>query len=180
MLRGRLDTALLDSTAASGVRPAGLFNGATAVTASAATPASEAMLADLRALGAAASTGNPDARVVFVMNPQQALRLQLSAFAIPGVIVSNYMAAGAVAAVDTDALVMLVSQPVFALSRNVALHMEDTAPLALGTGTQGSGVLAVPLRSSFQEDWVGLRCRLYAGWAKRRSGAAAITSAVAW
>jgi len=180
-LTGLLDTALLGSTAATtGLRPAGLFNGVTPITASAATPPAEAMYVDLRALAAAVSTGHPDARIVYIANPAQALRLQLEAPQFAGVITSGYMPAGSVAAVDVDALVMLVSQPVFALSRNVALHMEDTAPLALGTGTQGSGVLAVPLRSSFQEDWVGLRCRLYAGWAKRRSGAAAIVTGATW
>lgn len=180
-LTGLLDTALLGSTAASaGVRPAGLFNGVTPITASAATPPTAAMAVDLKALAAAVRSGHPDARVVYIMNPAQALSLQLATLQFGGVIVSGYMAAASVAAVDADALVLLVGQPVFAIGRNIALHMEDTAPLALGTGTQGSGVLAVPLRSSFQEDWVGLRCVLRASWAKLRTGAAAIANSVTW
>ena len=47
-LTALLDTALFDATAASAVRPAGLFNGATAVTAIGATPLNEAMMADLK------------------------------------------------------------------------------------------------------------------------------------
>ena len=56
------------------------------------------------------------------------------------------MAGGTVGAVDADAIAMLVGQPVFTMSRDITLHMEDTTPLPLGTGTQGSGVLAVPMR----------------------------------
>ena len=74
-LSALLDTAIFDATAAvSSVRPAGLFNGATAVTASASSAATEAMVADLRALSAAiAGTANPDAAAttVFVMHPSR-------------------------------------------------------------------------------------------------------------
>ena len=43
------------------------------MTATATTPLIEAMMADLKALAAAVSgTGNPDARVVFMVNPAQA------------------------------------------------------------------------------------------------------------
>ncbi len=79
-----------------------------------------------------------------------------------------------------DAIAMLVSQPEFALSRNASLHMESATPLALGTGTQGAGVLAVPLQSMFQQDAVALRTVLRASWAKRRSGATALATAVTW
>ena len=94
-LTALLDSALLDATAASATRPAGLFNGATAVTASAATPPSEAMMVDLKALAAAVSTGNPDARVVYVTNPAQAIRVNITSPTKPdNVITSGYMAAG--------------------------------------------------------------------------------------
>ena len=42
--------------------------------------------------------------------------------------------------------------PRFAVSTEATLHEEDTSPLALGTGAQGSGVLAVPMRSLFQTE----------------------------
>jgi HK97 family phage major capsid protein len=175
-----LDTAIFDATAASAVRPAGLFNGATAVTASAATPPQEAMLTDLKALAAAVSgTGNPDAQVVFVCNPAQALRINLLAPQYSNLIVSGYVAAGSVGAIDAGSIAMIVGQPVFQLSRDATLHMESV-PLALGTGTQGSGVLAVPMRSMFQEDLVALRSVLRTGWAKRRTGCTAIAGSVTW
>ena len=179
-LQALLDTALLDATAASAVRPAGLFNGATSVTASTATPLSEAMLADLRGLHAAVATNNANARTVFVANPAQAIRIGITAPEYANLIVSGYMPVNTVGAVDASAIAMLVSQPEFALSRNAALHMENATPLALGTGTQGAGVLAVPLQSMFQQDAVALRSTLRASWAKRRTGATAIVSAVTW
>ena len=68
-LTALLDQTLLDATASSATRPAGLWNGATAVTASAATPPSEAMMVDLKALHAAVATNNPDANVVVHHQP---------------------------------------------------------------------------------------------------------------
>ena len=179
-LTGLLDSALLDSTASSATRPAGLFAGVTPITASAATPPTAAMVADIKALVAAISVGHPDARPVIVMNPAQALSLGFAAPAFNNaVIVSGYMPAGSVGAIDADAVAMLVGQPVFAASRNIALHMEST-PLPLATGAQGSAVVASPMRSAFQEDWVGLRCELRAGYTKLRSGAAALVTGAGW
>ena len=179
-LTALLDSALLDATAASATRPAGLFNSATAVTASAATPPSEAMMVDLKALAAAVSTGNPDARVVYVTNPAQAIRVNITSPTKPdNVITSGYMAAGSVGAVDANAVAMLVSQPEFALSRNAALHMENATPLPIGT--PGSpATMAAPTRSMFQEDAVALRCVLRASWAKRRTGCTALATSVIW
>ena len=139
----------------------------------------EAMVKDLQALAAAVSTGNPDARTVH-RKPGAGSRISLVAPGYTNVISSGYQAAGTVGAMDADAIAMLVSQPEFALSRNASLHMENATPLALGTGTQGAGVLAVPLQSMFQQDAVALRTVLRASWAKRRSGATALATAVTW
>jgi Phage capsid family len=174
-----LDTAAFDATAASAVRPAGLFNGATAVTASAATPPQEAMIADLKGLAAAVSgTGNPDASVVYVVNPAQAIRINLLAPQYANLIVSGYMTAGAVGAIDTGAVAMIVGQPIFAVSRDATLHFE-TSPTALGA-VGSPNTIAAPTRSLYQEDLVGLRCVLRAGWVKRRATATALASSVTW
>ena len=71
---------LLNSNAATSVRPAGLFNGATAVTASTATSPSEAMAADLGALAGAVASNAPDAAVVVIANPKQAARLAAAGY----------------------------------------------------------------------------------------------------
>ena len=71
-----LDSYLIDNVAASaGVRPAGLLNGVTPITASAATPATAAMVADLKALVGAitAAGGGGRGPIAILINPAQAL-----------------------------------------------------------------------------------------------------------
>ena len=58
--------------------------------------------------------------------------------------------------------------------------MEDTSPLALGTGTQGSGVLAVPMRSLYQTDSIAIRLSLYVTWSMVRSSMVQTIAAVTW
>jgi hypothetical protein len=71
-----LDTYLIDAVAASaGVRPAGLLNGVTPITASVLTPASAAMVADLKALVGALITAGGGRKVVFIVNPAQAISM---------------------------------------------------------------------------------------------------------
>jgi hypothetical protein len=174
-----LDTTLLDTNAATSLRPAGLFNGATAVTASTATPLTDAMLADLGALAAAVSTGAPDARPLFIMNGKQGLRLGIQAPGFGDAIVSNYMPAGSVGAIDANAVVMMLSGIQFLSSISATVHMSDPA-LPIATGPQGTAVIAAPTTSLFQQDMIGLRSVLRASWAKRRSGATALATGVTW
>ena len=76
-----LDSFLIDNVAASaGVRPAGLLNGVTPITASAATPATAAMVADLKALVGAitAAGGGGRGPIAILLNPAQALALSFA------------------------------------------------------------------------------------------------------
>ena len=68
----------------------------------------------------------------------------------------------------------------FDVSNQAVLHDEDTTPLALGTGTQGSGALAVPTHSMFQENLSALRMIMFVTWALRRSGRIAFIGTVSW
>jgi HK97 family phage prohead protease len=194
-----LDTYLIDNVAASaGVRPAGLLNGVTPITASAATPATAAM-ADLKALVAAitAAGGGGRGPIAILLNPAQALALGFAqtttgdflfqsaeqAASKFGVrfIVSNTVAAGRVIAVDAaDFATALGDVPRFAVSTEATLHEEDTTPLALATGAQGSGVLATPMRSLFQTDAVAIRMSLYVSWVMRRASMVQTIAAVTW
>lgn len=172
-----LDQALLDTNAASSVRPAGLFASVTPLTASTATPPSEAMISDLAALVGAISTGAPNARPVIVANAVQALRIGTLSTG-PDVIVSSFMPPGDVGAVDAGALAMMANAPSFAVSESATIHMSDT-PSAIGsTGTPT--VVAAPSVSLFQADMIAMRSTLIASWAKRRAGAAAIVENVSW
>ena len=195
-----LDTYLIDNVAASaGVRPAGLLNGVTPITASAATPSTAAMVADLKALVAAitAAGGGGRGPIAIIMNPAQALALGFAQtttgdFLFSSVeqaaskfgvrfIVSNTVTAGRVIAVDAaDFATALGDVPRFAVSTEATLHEEDTTPLALGTGTQGSGVLAVPMRSLFQTDAVAIRMSLYVSWVMRRASMVQTIASVIW
>ena len=195
-----LDSFLIDNVAASaGVRPAGLLNGVTPITASAATPATAAMVADLKALVAAitAAGGGGRGPIAILLNPAQALALsfaqtttgdflfadQAQAASKFGVrfIVSATVPAGKVIAVDAaDFATATGDVPRFAVSTEATLHEEDTTPLALGTGTQGAGVLAVPMRSLFQTDAVAIRMSLYVTWAMRRASMVQTIASVIW
>jgi len=195
-----LDTYLIDNVAASaGVRPAGLLNGVTPITASAATPALAAMVADLKALVAAiaAAGGGGRGPIAILLNPAQALALNFvqtttGDFAFSSAdqaaskfgvrfIVSQTVPAGRVIAVDAaDFATALGDVPRFAVSTEATLHEEDTTPLALGTGAQGSGVLAVPMRSLFQTDAVAIRMSLYVSWVMRRASMVQTIASVIW
>jgi len=193
-----LDGYLIDAVAASaGVRPAGLLAGVTPITASVLTPATAAMVADLKALIGAIVAAGGGRNIAIIINPAQALSLgfaqtttgdflftdRTEAGSKFGVrfIVSASCPAGRVIAVDAaDFATANGDAPRFAVSTDATLHEEDTSPLALGTGAQGSGVLAVPMRSLFQTDAVAVRMSLYVSWAMRRAGMVQTIAAVSW
>jgi hypothetical protein len=89
-----------------------------------------------------------------------------------------------------DGVVFLVDQaelvqgygdsPAIDMSNQATLHMEDTTPLPLVTGAQGSGVAASPMRSLFQTDSLGLRLVWDITWNSRRTGAVQFKTGVAW
>jgi hypothetical protein len=58
--------------------------------------------------------------------------------------------------------------------------MEDTAPLAIIGGTTGTPVPAVPTRSLWQTDTIGVRMLLPMNWAYRRPGMVQWMSGVTW
>ena len=195
-----LDSFLIDNVAASaGVRPAGLLNGVTPITASAATPAPAAMVADLKALVGAitAAGGGGRGPIAVLLNPAQALALSFaqtstgdflfadqaqaaSKFGVRFIVSATVPAAKVIAVDAADFATALGDVPRFAVSTEATLHEEDTSPLALGTGTQGAGVLAVPMRSLFQTDAVAIRMSLYVSWVMRRASMVQTISTVIW
>lgn len=173
-----LDGILLDSGAATAIRPAGLLNGIGAITASAATPPASAMAADLKALIAAIS---PALRPVIITGPTTAASLGLLApNAALTVLIAPTMAAGSVIMVDAASFVSAIGTPTFRASQNVTLHEESANPLPLGSGVQGSGTLAVPMRSTFQSDTTALRTILPVDWTLRRANSTAYLTGATW
>jgi HK97 family phage prohead protease/HK97 family phage major capsid protein len=195
-----LDTYLIDNVAASaGVRPAGLLNGVTPITASAATPPLVAMVADLKALVGAITAvggGGQGRAIALLVNPAQALSLG-SAQTTTGdfafgsaadaanrfgmnLIVSATVPAGRVIAIDAaDFATASGDVPRFAVSTEATLHEEDTTPLALSAAGSPNTV-AAPMRSLFQTDAVAIRMSMHVTWAMRRASMVQTIAAVTW
>jgi HK97 family phage major capsid protein len=192
-----IDSVLLDATAASATRPAGLRNG---ITSAAGTAGGDlaAVVADLKGmLGTIVTNTNGNIRnLVFLMNPAQALGLSLiqnaggdfpfaqeinqGRFQGYGVIQSTTVPAGVVIAIDAaDFFSATGDDPRFDVSDQATLHMEDTTPLAIGTAGAPNTV-AAPVRSLFQTDSIALRMILPINWAMRRTGVLVERTAVTW
>lgn len=193
-----IDSVLLDATAASAIRPAGLRNGVTVTTATAGGGFA-ALVGDVKALVGAlitATSGNLRAPV-WIMNPVQAIAVALTqnaggdfpfAAEINGnrfqgypVIQSATVTAGMLILVDAADFVSVTGdEPMFDVSDQATLHFEDTTPLQIASGAQGSGVLATPTRSLWQTDSLAIRMILPMNWTLRRAGVVAWTQSVTW
>jgi HK97 family phage major capsid protein/HK97 family phage prohead protease len=192
-----LDTVLLDATAASTTRPAGLRNGVTVTTATAGGGFA-ALVGDIKNLvGALITASNGNIRnPVWIMNPVQAIAISLTqnaggdfpfAAEINGgrfqgypIIQSSTMTAGMVVLLDADDFVSVEGDaPTFIVSDQATLHLDDSAPLAIGTAGSPATV-AAPVRSLFQTDSLGLRMVMQVNWTLRRTGTLAWTQSVTW
>ncbi len=192
-----IDTVLLDAGAATAVRPAGLRNGVTGLTPTAGGGIT-ALVADAKALVGAlitATMGNVRAPV-WIMNPAQALSISLTGnaggdfvfadamnvgnFLGYPVIQSPTVPAGQLMLIDAADFVSVTGdEPLFAISDQATLHMDDSAPLAISTaGTPN--VVAAPVRSLFQTDSLGLRMILPMNFGLRRTGVVAWVNGVTW
>jgi HK97 family phage major capsid protein len=177
-----IDSLLTDAVAATvGLRPAGLRNGVSGLTA-ATGGGYTAILKDVQALAAPFDTANAGRNLVLLMAPREARALAMS----PGpdgtlgwttafmgeftILVSTAITAGMLIMVDAEDFVSVNGTPEFMVSEHTVLHMEDTTPLNIATGAQGSGVLATPAQSMFQTASIALRMLLEVTWAMRRTG----------
>jgi HK97 family phage prohead protease len=188
-----IDGVLLDNTAVSTTRPAGLTNGVSTLTATAGGGYA-AFLGDLNKLTAPFYAANAGRKLALLMNPQQRQQLVFA----PGpagapfgwatqfedmftVIASTSIVAGSAYMIDTVDFVSVADAPEFVISEEATLHMEDTTPLNIATGAQGSGVLATPTQSMFQTSQIAIRMTANVSWAMRRTGMVQfITSGINW
>jgi HK97 family phage major capsid protein/HK97 family phage prohead protease len=192
-----IDTVLLDATASSTVRPAGLKNGISKINASA-TASIVGFVADLKALYAAlitATNGNVRAPA-WIMNPGDVLAASLlqttvgetpfreelargTLLGIP-VITSTTGLSDMMGIIDAaDFLTATGDNPQFSVSDQAVLHMEDTSPAAISTVATPNTV-AAPIRSLWQTDTMAIRMIMDINWAKRRSGIFQWTDTMAW
>jgi HK97 family phage major capsid protein/HK97 family phage prohead protease len=193
-----LDGFLIDAVAESAGRPAGLLVGVSPITASAAATSLEKIVADINALIAPMEAAGGGNNIALLMNPAQSRRIGMAAtttgdfafgsaaeaaskFGASRIISSTTIPSGRVIAVDADWFATATGDlPRFNVSDQATIHEEDTTPLALGTGVQGSGVLAVPQRSLWQTDSIGVRLSLYVTWAMVRTGMVQTIASVGW
>ena len=176
-----LDASIFSTAAASSVQPAGILNGVSPITATAAGTA--AMSKDIGNLVGAIADAGGGRDILFFANPRQAIALQLGAasgFDTSRVIATTVLTAGTIVAVDAAAFASgFGSDPKVDVSENAAVHFEDTTPLAISTaGTPNT--IAAPVRSAYQTDTHILRLILPATWVTRLTGAVQYITGANW
>ena len=194
-----IDSVLLDATAATTTRPAGLKAGVAAVTATAAGGIN-ALIGDIRGLTSALITGtNGNLRSpVWIMNPGDILaasllpatagggefpfKSELTGGTLQGypVISSSNVTADTMLLVDAGDFVSVTGDaPRFDISDQATIHMEDTTPLAIST-VGSPATVAAPVRSLWQTDCLAVRMLLDINWGMRRTGTVAWTQTMTW
>ncbi|MBR0753492.1 phage major capsid protein [Bradyrhizobium jicamae] len=193
-----LDSVLIDSNAATVVRPAGILHGVTPLTPTAGG-GFNAIVGDIKQLSGAlltATAGNVR-NPVWLMNPQQVnsaglitapgagvfpFREEISNGRLSGwpIIDSGTIPLGTVITLDAADFVSVGGDaPRFELSDQATLHMEDTAPADIVAGP-GPGTPAFPVKSMWQTDSIALRLILPVNWTIRRPGVVAVVNGVTW
>lgn len=187
-----LDTVLLDNVAGSTLRPPGLRNGVSA-TGATAGGGFNALVGDIKNLVGVLASANSLRSPVWIMNPVDVLSLTLTQNAggdfpfqieanggrLQGypIIQSTTMPAKMVLLLDAaDFFSATGDEPQFSVSDQATLHMEDTAPQAIGV----SGSATNPIRSLWQTDSIAVRMMLDISWAMRRTGVVAWTQTITW
>jgi HK97 family phage major capsid protein len=194
-----LDNVLLDSNAATAVRPPGLLNGVTVTPASnTGTPIID-LTADMKNLINAlnvSTLGNirnplwmmtPSVRYNAMLTPNSLgmfpYRDEVEAgnlLDIP-IVKSANVPAGTLILMDAaDYASVSEAAPRFDVSDQAVLHMEDTTPAAIVGGTASAPAPAVPTRSLWQTDTIGVRMILPLNWVLRRAGMVQYTNGMHW
>ena len=175
-----LDAALFSTAAASDIRPAGLLNGVTPITA-ATGGGMDAIAKDIRALVSAISAAGAGANIVIVASPADAAVFELLAgsdFKFP-VLVGPTLAEGTIIALDTGALAVAFGDaPEVDISQSALIQWSDD-PAHIGTAGSPN-VVAAPARSAFQTATYALRLILSADWVMRQPGAVQYVTGATW
>jgi capsid protein len=177
-----LDAALFSNAAAvPGLRPAGILNGATSITASTATSKVDAMDDDLCGLVEIVAPYVGNNGVAFICAPPQATRIALRAERTPfPVLASGALAAKTVICVATNAIASALEPVQIDEGKSVLLHEEDTTPLPISVPGTPAATVASPTRSLWQTDSVALRLRLPLSWLVRDVRAVSFVTNTKW
>lgn len=175
-----LDPILLDATASSTSRPAGLLNGVSAAATGYAGGDYTAVREDFRALLAPFYTANGADGILVLMNPAQGLNMSLMAGPVGdpnwlqrirdrvSIFESTNVTANRLIAVRASDFAGAGGNPRFDVSQQATIHMEDTTPLEIVSGT--GPTTADPVRSLWQTASIGVRMLLDVSWTMRRTG----------
>jgi hypothetical protein len=134
---------------------------------------------------------------VFLMNPQNAVAAGLTMTTTGDTPYRDEISRGSLltvpivksTTVPTNTMVLMDAHdfasvteaaPRFDVSDQAVLHMEDTTPLAIIGGTAGSPTSAVPTRSLWQTDTIGVRMILPMNWILRRPGMVQYMTGMTW
>ena len=174
-----LDSQMFSALAGDASKPAGLLAGVAPL-----TPTSGGGVAardsDLKNLFAALAAQGAGKTAVIVAAMPQAVTLKASVgpkFDFD-IIASTALAAGTVVVLEVASFVSGFSPvPQFRVSNLATYHAEDTAPTNITGGTPSP---AVPVRSMFQTDSIGLYMDLWAAWGLRASGHAQWVTGATW
>jgi len=171
------DTLMLDTSAASATRPAGLRNNVAALTVSPLTGL-DAMMADVAAVTAAVSSVARNAPIALIASPAQANNLRLwSRPNFPYEILSTSgLADKTLLAVATNCLVSAGDVPNFSVVDQAVVMFDDSSPVDVTTSSVGSGTI----KSLFQSDEIGLRVMADVAWALRSSSGVAWVTGTNW
>lgn len=174
-----LDAALLDATASSTARPAGLLNGVSAAATGYGGGDHAAVKEDFKALLAPFIAANAADNITVIMNPAQALSIAMmdgpdnNANWFSGIssrvniVESTYATAGRLIAIrNSDFYTAVGDAPEFDINETATVHMEDTTPLEIVSGT--GPTTADPVRSFFQTATVGVRMLMDVSWVMGR------------
>ena len=174
-----LDAQMFSATAGDASKPAGLLAGVAPL-----TPTSGGGVAardgDLKNLFTAlAAQGAGKTAVIVAAMPQAVtLKATLGPKWDIDIIASTVLAAGTVVALEIGSFVSGFSAvPTFRVSNVSAYHAEDTSPQQITGGTPSP---AVPVRSMFQTDSIGLYMDIWGSWGLRAPAHAAWISGATW
>jgi hypothetical protein len=178
-----VDAAVFSNVAADATRPAGLLLGITPIAAASTGSDTEKMATDIAALAGAIGDADIAADdMVIVASVAQATKLRL--LSSPNftnlVIGTKALADGTIVGIAPSGVAVGYSgSPEVETSRQGLVHFEDTTPLPIATGVQGSGVLATPTKSVWQTDMIVIKVRARTAWAAL-PGAIAMVTGVGW
>jgi hypothetical protein len=178
----KLDSVLFSSAAAvTDVSPAGLLLGLSPATPSTATPLGTALMQDVALLASNVAAVAGTGPIIFIAAPRQAVALKLFFGSDPvyDVLPSAALADKTMIAVGLNCLAAAIGPTIdLSVSDQTALHMEDTSPAALATGT--GPTVATPIRSLYQTASLAAKLSFDCGWALRSSTGISFMSNVSW